>query len=102
MNRSPAAKAGNGRAFTSPAEDLAALEERSHSFLLRLWVGEEAAQDLRGYITHVQSSEREAVHSFAELEAFIRQFLISSNAKRTRVTIVQWLRKLMPSTKSGR
>jgi hypothetical protein len=102
MNRSPAAKAGSGRALTSSEEDLAALEERSHSFLLRLWVGEGAAQDLRGYITHVQGNERGAVHSFAELEAFIRQFLISSRSKGRRVTIVQWLRKLMPNTKSAR
>ena len=76
MTEPVAARAGSGRKDSFKEEgSLAALEDRTHSFLLRLEIEEgSVVTGWRGRVTHIQGNECRAIHSFDELEKFIEHF----------------------------
>lgn len=57
------------------------LEEYTHSFIVKVWLEETAAEagrsTWRGHITHVPSGERRYLKDLDELVAFINPFLAS-------------------------
>ena len=67
-------------------------ESYTHSFVVKIWLEDEAQVRWRGHITHVPGGERRYVDDLSEIQAFIAPYLEEMGVEPGALTrLKRWL-----------
>jgi hypothetical protein len=84
---------------TNRPEGMDLAESTVHSFIVKLWLEDEAGETGRrwqGYITHVPSGARRHFKKLSDITDFIKEYVDGNQARATRRSKLRgWLRRFV-------